>query len=98
MYRQLRKASFLVVRVQQWCWPKMSPYLPLCIRFLHFMPNGRKNNGRTHLFFERGQRTTVDNSDFEQFKTETYVYWRFNMIIRKLNAVVRSFKEKDYLM
>ena len=51
------------------------------------MPNGRKNNGRNHLFFERGQRTTVDNSDFKQFKTETYVYWRFNMIIHKLNAV-----------
>lgn len=62
------------------------------------MPNGRKNNGRTHLFFERGERTMVDNSDFKQIKTETYVNWRFNMIIRKLNAVVRSFREKDYLM
>ena len=29
-------------------------------------------------------------SDFRQFKTKTYVYWRFNMIIRKGNAVVRS--------
>ena len=33
-------------------------------------------------------------SDFKQFKTKTYVYWRFNMIIRKGNAMVRSFKKK----
>ena len=62
------------------------------------MPIGRKNNGKSHLFFERGQRTTVDNSDFKQFETEMFVNWRFNIIIRKLNAMVRSFKEKDYLM
>ena len=33
-------------------------------------------------------------SDFRQFKTKTYVYWRFNMIIRKGNAVVRSLRKK----
>ena len=62
VYRRLREASFLVVGVRRWCWPGMSPYLPLCICFLHSMPNGRKNNDRTHLFFEKGQRTTVNNS------------------------------------
>ena len=61
VYHRLREPNFLVVRVRWWCWPEMSPYLPLCIRFLHSMPNGRKKNGRTHLFFERGQRKTADN-------------------------------------
>ena len=36
-------------------------------------------------------------SDFRQFKTKTYVYWRFNKIIRKGNAVVRSLGKKNYL-
>ena len=33
-------------------------------------------------------------SDFRQFKTKTYVYWRFNMIIHKGNAVVKSLRKK----
>ena len=36
-------------------------------------------------------------SDFRQFKTKTYVYWRFKTIIRKGNAVVRSLRKKNYL-
>ena len=32
--------------------------------------------------------------DFRQFKTKTYVYWIFDMIIRKGNAVVRSLRKK----
>ena len=36
-------------------------------------------------------------SNFRQFKTKTYVYWRFNMIIRKGNVVVRSLRKKNYL-
>ena len=36
-------------------------------------------------------------SDFRQFKTKTYIYWIFNMIIRKGNAVVRSLRKKNYL-
>ena len=33
-------------------------------------------------------------SDFRQFKTKTYVYWRFNMIIHKGNEVVKSLRKK----
>ena len=36
-------------------------------------------------------------SDFRQFKTKTYVYWRFNLIICKENAVMRSLRKKNYL-
>ena len=51
-----------------------------------------KQNGRIRRFVK-----ITKLSDFRQFKTKTYVYWRFNMIIRKGNAVVRSLRKKNYL-
>ena len=48
-----------------------------------------KRNDRIKRFVK-----TTKLSDFRQFKTKTYVYWRFNMIIRKGNAVVRSLRKK----
>ena len=51
-----------------------------------------KWNGRIRSFVQ-----IAELSDFKQFKTETYVYWRFNLIICKENAVMRSLREKNYL-
>ena len=51
-----------------------------------------KQNGRIRRFVK-----ITKLSDFRQFKTKTYVYWRFNMIIRKGNAMVRSLRKKNYL-
>ena len=51
-----------------------------------------KRNDRIRRFVK-----ITELSDFKQFKTKTYAYWRFNMIIRKENAVMRSLREKNYL-
>ena len=48
-----------------------------------------KQNGKIRRFVK-----ITKLSDFRQFKTKTYVYWRFNMIIRKGNAVGRCLRKK----
>ena len=51
-----------------------------------------KRNDRIKRFVK-----TTKLSDFRQFKTKTYVYWRFKSIIHKGNALVISLRKKNYL-
>ena len=94
----MRDANFLVVRVRQWCWPKMSLHLPYAYAFLQSMPNCRKNNDRTDYFVF--VRTRDDNlrRKHQRMRIKPSIFQKGSKKnprrLNRGNSTVRSFRKQ----